>query len=371
MPQLHLDEGQRLLRLLRLEDTVAQLHGQAPRWPAAAAAHLQGDALPCLARLPSLAGLCLLGVGWVPGVQVRLRRGAQHDLRVDAGGHQCAFQALEDLLANDGNGVIVGPEDKLANNGVLPEDRQVLREERRVQPRGRTVRERGHPLGDRGLLVLQNPDHARRHVADPAAQRLERDGKHQLGTDVLPALMPMNTGAPSTHGVQHQRRQLVRKWVRQAHGDLHLREEPLPRRAAIERHVGTRHPDLRAQVGGVALDAVKVGEEVGHGARGVLRRHGTGATMSLRRRGCKLHKLILEGQSAGRAAGRAVDDVLQGAAKRCARGARAPQHLVGRLPLLDLARLGLRLREPRLQALEASHPLRNPLMAKNRKLLLQ
>mmetsp|Transcript_28755 Transcript_28755/g.78934 ORF Transcript_28755/g.78934 Transcript_28755/m.78934 type:complete len:202 (-) Transcript_28755:964-1569(-) len=201
MPQLDLHEGQRLHSLLGLENPVSQLHRQAPG-RAAAAPHLRGHPLAGLARLPALGRL---RVGRLPGVQVGLRGHAQHDLGVDARGHEGAFQALQDLLPNHRDGIVVRPEDELSHDGVLPEDREVLREERRVKPRGRTIRERGHPLRDSSLLVLEHPDHTRCHVADAPPQRLERDGEHQLRGDVLPALVPVNTSAPRPHCVEHQR----------------------------------------------------------------------------------------------------------------------------------------------------------------------
>mmetsp|Transcript_86476 Transcript_86476/g.253080 ORF Transcript_86476/g.253080 Transcript_86476/m.253080 type:complete len:211 (+) Transcript_86476:994-1626(+) len=182
----------------------------------------------------------------------------------------------------------------------------------------------------------------------------------------------MHACAARAHGVEHQPRELVRRRVRQAHGDFDLCQQPLPRRAAVQGHVRPGHPDLRAQVVRVALHPVEVREEVRHGARRVLRREdGAGAAVALRGGGGKLYELVLKRQGASRAARSAVDDVLQRAAKGGAGRPRAPQHLVRGLPLLDLARLAPRLLEPGLQALEACSPLRDALVAEDCKLLLQ
>mmetsp|Transcript_95502 Transcript_95502/g.269943 ORF Transcript_95502/g.269943 Transcript_95502/m.269943 type:complete len:239 (-) Transcript_95502:809-1525(-) len=183
--------------------------------------------------------------------------------------------------------------------------------------------------------------------------------------------MSMDTCAARPHSVEHQCCQLIRGRVREPHGDLDLGEEPLPRSAAVQRHVGARDADLLPQVARVALNTVEIREEIGSCARRVLRSQSPGAALALRRGRCELHQLVLQAQRGRGAPGGAADDVLQRAAEGGAGSARAPQHLVGALALLDLARLGLRLGEPRLQALQACYPLWGSLLAKRSKPLLE
>mmetsp|Transcript_59840 Transcript_59840/g.175565 ORF Transcript_59840/g.175565 Transcript_59840/m.175565 type:complete len:610 (-) Transcript_59840:223-2052(-) len=367
-PQLDLHEGERLRSLARLEDAVPQLHRQASRAPTPPR-HLLRDPLARLLR-PSghWGGLDLLGAR----VELWLRRGSEHDLRVDAGGHQGPLQVLEDLLAHARRGIVVRGEDEVADDRVLAEDPEVLREERRVEPGRWALGEGGHPLGDGGLQVLQRPDHACGDVAHAPLERRVRHRQHELGGDVLPALVPVHAGTTHADGGQHQPLELLRRRVREAHRHLHLGQEALPRGAAVQRHVRPGDLDLVAQVRGVALHAVEVGEEVrgrpGHVLRLQLL---VCAAEPLSRRLGEVAELVLQRQRARGAARSAADHVLKGASEGESGGPRVAQHLVLGLAVLDVPRLALRPRHAHLQTVEALEPLRHPLAAKDREAVLQ